>query len=405
MKHSVRRLCALGLLAAGLGTTALAADLELTSGEVYCFSAADFPRGEDGLLLAAVPAPELGALYLGNRQLRAGDAVPGDRLDQMTFAARETGEAVIDCLYPDGGTADSWQMTLKIGSPKNQPPAAESSTFQTYKNIPGQVPLSVSDPEGETLTITIVREPRRGTVEVSEDGIVTYTPRENKVGRDSFTYRAEDPAGNVSEEATVRVTILKPSDRQTYGDLDGDAALLPATWLRETGIFSGETVSGQLLFSPERTVTRGEFLAMCAALVGIEDGETVSTGFADEAATPAWLGPFVTMALRCGYLSGVPTDGGLCLEPAAEITQAQAAVLVRNILGLEDSETQSVMAREQDLPAWAARAASAMGEQGLYQMTDPAAALTRRDAAMLLYAAWQYGEMQERPSLLSWAAK
>ena len=95
-------------------------------------------------------------------------------------------------------------MTLKIGSGKNEAPTAQDSDFETYKNIAAPVPLSIQDPENDELTVTIVSQPKRGTVEVSDDGTVTYTPTENKVGKDSFTYTVTDTAGNVSEEATVR---------------------------------------------------------------------------------------------------------------------------------------------------------------------------------------------------------
>ena len=74
------------------------------------------------------------------------------------------------------------------------------------------------------------------SVMIVKDGSVVYTPRENKVGKDSFVYTVTDEAGNVSREATVRIDILKPSDKEVYCDLSGDPALLAATWLRENGI-------------------------------------------------------------------------------------------------------------------------------------------------------------------------
>ena len=392
-------------LAAALFTPVRAAEATVSWDDVYCFSSADFSAEAcSGILLTQVPEDSLGALMLGTRQLRSGDAVPLAQLSQLTFhpSGEVSGEAVISCIGLSHEGTPSLQATLRLRGREDQPPTAEDSRFITYKNISGQVPLTVSDPEGDALTVHIVKEPKRGTLSLGEDGTVTYAPLENKVGKDSFVYTVTDPAGNTSPEATVRIEIQKPSDKQTYGDMEGDPALLAATWLREEGIFSGQTVSGQLLFSPEAIVSRGEFLAMCAGLTGWQ-GEAVSTGFADEADTPVWLGSYVTAALGGGYLRGIPTDQGLSLCPEEPITQAQAAALVSRMLCL-GSGTASVMGQAADVPAWAASAVSAMAE--IYPVTAPDAAMTRRDAAMLLYSVWQYDTAsQERTSLLSWAEK
>ena len=124
----------------------------------------------------------------------------------------------------------------------------------------------------------------------------------------------------------------------------------------------------------------------------------------DEADTPDWLGRYVSEALRCGYLSGVPTSSGLALDASGAITQAQAVKMVSSILGLEGSDAETVMAMEDSVPAWAMEAVSAMA--GIYDVTDPNAALTRREAAQLLYQAYQYGSLEEEESsLLSWATK
>lgn len=394
-------------LALLLSTSALAVDTTVSWDDVYCFSSADFSADAcSGVLLTQVPEETLGALMLGNRQLRCGDALSLAQLSQLTFhpAGDASGEAVISCLGLRPNGTEALQATLKVRGRDNQPPVAEDSQFVTYKNIPGQVPLTASDPEEEPLTVQIVKEPGRGTLSLAADGTVTYTPLENKVGKDSFVYTVTDPAGNTSQEATVRIEIRKPSDKQTYGDMAEDPALLAATWLREEGLFSGETVSGQLLFSPDTTVSRGQFIAMCAGLTGCQpDDEGVPTGFADASSTPVWLEGYVTSALRGGYLRGIPTGDGLALCPEEPITQAQAVQLVSGMLNLH-SDTTPVMGRDDGVPAWAASAVSAMSR--IYSVTESDAPLTRRDAAVLLHSAWQYdAASQDHSSLLSWAER
>ncbi len=413
MKHMYKRIFCVALMAALLLTTVSAADLELTWNDVYCFSQTDLaPQAETtGVIITDVPDSALGTVQLGSRQIRAGDVLTVEKLNSLTFlpSGDTEGDATISCLsISEEGLGENAEMTLRIGSGKNEAPSAEDSEFETYKNIPGEVRLKASDPDGDALTVNIVKEPKRGTLEVSPDGTVTYTPLENKVGKDSFTYTVTDTAGNTSEEATVRIQIQKPSQKETYADMEGDSALLAATWLREMGAYSGETVSGHQLFQPDEAVNRGEFIAMCISLTASqEDLQALSTGFADKEDTPTWLTPYVSEAVKCGYISGVPTDDGLMLLSQEEITRGEAAVIVSNMLELPGSDSQSVMAVEDSsVPAWAASAVSATLEAGIFDATDSDAVLTRRDAAELLYDAWLLaGESAEENTLLSWAMK
>ena len=69
---------------------------------------------------------------------------------------------------------------------------AESSSFETYKNLEATGTLKAKDPEGGKLTYTVVQAPKRGEVVLGEDGAFTYTPKKNKVGTDSFSFTVTD---------------------------------------------------------------------------------------------------------------------------------------------------------------------------------------------------------------------
>ena len=412
MKHLYKRIFCVALTAMLLTASVSAGDMELTWDDVYCFTQTDLApeAATTGVMITSVPEASLGSVKLGNRCIQAGDVLTVENLSSLTFqpTGNLEGDATISCLsISEEGLGENSEMTIRIGSGKNEAPTAEDSEFETYKNIPGQIRLKATDPDGDTLTVNIVKEPKRGTLEVSPDGTVTYTPEENKVGKDSFTYTVTDTAGNTSPEATVRIKIMKPTEKTTYADMEGDSALLAATWLREMGVYSGETVSGHLLFQPEEAVNRGEFIAMCVALTASqEDLEAMTTGFADEAEMPTWLSPYVSQAVKCGYISGVPTEDGLKLLSSQEISRGEAAVIVSNLLDLPAEDTQSVMAEYDAIPTWAVSAVSATLEAGVFDATDSEAVLTRRDAAQLLYDAWQLAsETAEENTLLSWAMK
>ena len=233
----------------------------------------------------------------------------------------------------------------------------------------------------QNLTFTIVRGPKRGSISVNQDGSFTYTPKKNKVGIDSFTYTATDPAGNVSRVATVTVQILKPSDARQYADTIGHSCRFEAEWLRNTGLFVGEQVGGNACFYPEKTISRGEFLAMVIKVLDIplENADSAQL----PAATPQWLKPYFIAAQRSGLLNNWQDTANL----ADPITGAEAAVMLQNALDLSVSsqvlEAEQTAAKPDELPSWAAASLTVMAENGIVLGANDQ--LTRATVAQTLY--------------------
>lgn len=373
---------------------ARAAEVESVCGQRCALHQADFVQPGStfgGVYLAEVPEESMGRLQYGSRVLRCGDVLPQSALDQLCFYPAGEQDAVACVRYftiRDSQLCDEAELTIRIKSGENQPPEAKDSTLQTYKNLQRQGQLDVSDPEGDALTFAITAQPKRGTVELQEDGSFVYTPKENKVGKDSFRYTATDAAGNCSGEATVSIEILKPVDKAAYADMQGDTDEFEALWLRSTGLYSGQEISGQLCFAPEQTLTRGEFLAMAMGMAGIEpeQGE-LEVKLADYDETPEWLKPYLVSALRCGIVRGTPSEDGLRFCGSDPVTGAQAAVMLQNILHLQQPEDSTVFASEHSVPAWAMQSVQALSQAGLTLSGDCAAPLTHRQAACLLYEA------------------
>lgn len=374
-----------------LATGAAAAQRETLYDAVYCFEAADFADSQQltGIFLTEVPAPSVGKLCYGNRVLQAGDVLPASALTSLTLRPVCTGdqEAAV-CYLPitEEGLGETQTVSISISSGENHAPTAQDGTLETYKNIANDGTLDVTDPEGDSLRYELTGAPKRGEVELRADGTYTYTPANNKVGSDRFTYTVTDAAGNVSNEATVEIEILKPMDKITYSDMEGDGDHFTALWLRERQLFSGESVGGTLCFNPNKAVTRGEFLVMLSQLTELKpDDAQMTSGFDDESLTPAWMRPYIVSALRAGYISGTTQDDGVVFRPTAELTAAEAAVMVQNVLQLPAVTEVSGQLADESVPAWAAEAVCALDEAGL-----PVAAydeiMTRRDAANLLYA-------------------
>lgn len=380
-----RILCLAVCLCCALGLVGGALALELDCDEQYCFQSADFSDDQTltGICITGLPEPETGTVMLGTRVLRPGDILTAGQIEQMTFVPLQTQEDVDACvtylpIYPDRVEADT-TMSISIRGKEDKAPVAEDSALETYKNLPNTGKLKVHDPEEQALTYSVIRQPRRGTVTVAEDGSFTYTPKKNKVGTDSFTYTATDPAGKVSREATVTIQIMKPSNAPQYTDTTGTDCRFTAEWMKNTGLFVGEQVGGTTCFQPEKAVSRGEFLTMLVKTLNMKVDENADfTGFTDEA--PNWLKPYLAAALRSGMTENWPDSQ--CFGASQSITGAEAALLVQNALDLSASVTTG-KENDGELPVWAEAAVAAMSEQGI--ALDPLAELTRETASIMLY--------------------
>ncbi|EGQ8301226.1 RTX toxin, partial [Vibrio parahaemolyticus] len=155
--------------------------------------------------------------------------------------------------------------------------------------------------------------PKNGTVIVNNDGTVTYTPDENYVGKDTFTYVVT--SGGVSESTTVEVNVTPVSDAPVAKDdiattqedtavtidvlpndtdADGDKlSIESASVPKEQGTV--EVVDGKLVFTPAEnfngdaeityTVTDGALTDQATVKVtvnAVNDTPVVESNIADQ---------------------------------------------------------------------------------------------------------------------------
>ena len=384
MKHILRPAFGL-LLAAGLTLSASAAEID--SQDVYCFGAEQFSPGETelaGICLTQLPEKSQGLLMLGERLLRPGDVLTAQQVGEMTFVSgsvQQDSTATITYLPVfANGLAGEATMTLSIRGRENKAPIAEDCAFETYKNLEVAGTLKVRDPEGQEMQFTLTRPPKRGTIEISPDGRFTYTPKKNKVGVDSFTFTATDPAGKTSREATVTVSILKPTDAGQYTDTAGKSCRFSAEWMKNTGIFVGENIGGSPCFSPERQVTRGEFVTMLVKALNLPTDEAVTeTGYSD---VPQWLKPYLAAAIRSGLTARL--EAADSFGPDQPVSAEEAAAMLCSALNLQCQEQPALSAQEAEAAVTYQEIATQNG------FLFPSATLTRADAAELLYQASRY---------------
>ncbi|MDF5153216.1 tandem-95 repeat protein, partial [Vibrio parahaemolyticus] len=124
--------------------------------------------------------------------------------------------------------------------------------------------------EGKDKVVSLDAEngPKNGTVIVNNDGTVTYTPDDNYVGKDTFTYVVT--SGGVSESTTVEVNVTPVNDAPVAkddiattqedtavtidvlpndSDVDGDKLSIQSATVPEAQ-GKVEIVDGKLVFTP-----------------------------------------------------------------------------------------------------------------------------------------------------------
>jgi len=276
-------------------------------------------------------------------------------------------------------------MTVPV-SAADGAPIAENMELSTYRNVSMEGQLKATDPEGEALTFQITTPPTKGEILLEDDGSFVYTPGNNKRGKDYFGYTATDAGGNVSQEATVIISLIKQKTQVTYSDMQGTGGYYDALRLAEAGVFTGEQIGGAYVFSPTAQVSRSEFLAMCMQISGTPILSGVSTtGFADDASIPTWQKSYVATALMTGGISGINESGTADFDPLSPITCAQAAVMVSDILQLSNVSAAAI---GDDTPDWAAQAVANLTACDILPVgCDTAQTLNRGMAADILSAA------------------
>ncbi|MBL7978896.1 MAG: tandem-95 repeat protein [Bacteroidetes Order II. Incertae sedis bacterium] len=115
---------------------------------------------------------------------------------------------------PSNARSATTQVLVSVGSNPNRPPIATNDELSTDEDV--AITLNVlandSDPNQDPLTVELVSPPTKGTLSTNQQGQWVYTPNKDFNGLDTFTYRAKDPLGALSNVATVSITIRPVND-------------------------------------------------------------------------------------------------------------------------------------------------------------------------------------------------
>ena len=189
-----------------------------------------------------------------------------------------------------GGTA-AIAVTVRITDVNEAPEAADDAPPAVDEDTPATIDVLANDSDPEDarsdLVVTILRRPASGLVTVNAPRgpggrpTVTYTPRPDYSGSDSFTYRLRDTGNRTSGVATVALTIRGVNDAPEFQAATaersvseqaeaGDAVGAPVTAtdvdgdrlryvLAGPGDFEIDAETGQIRVAPGAALVPGEY--------------------------------------------------------------------------------------------------------------------------------------------------
>jgi MYXO-CTERM domain-containing protein len=213
----------------------------------------------DPLTYAVVTQPTNGMVSIVNGQALYTPNANYSGPDSFTFRARD-------------GQLDSNVATVSVTvTPVNDAPTVSDATLTVDEDASASVALNAADLDNDMLTATLGQAPANGAVTIN--GLdVTYAPRADFNGVDSFTVTVSDGKGG-SATATIAVTINPRNDApvataQTVNvgedsvanmitlagtDIDGDALTFTVATQPTNGTLSG--AAPDLVYVPNADFT------------------------------------------------------------------------------------------------------------------------------------------------------
>ncbi len=391
----------------GLGVLAAQTDMAMSApvGNDIVFSADDFARALnlskiEYVTVHSVPEVTAGELLLGSTRVAAGQTISGENLSYLTFSAAADDLTRASFSFTANGGLVPMVCNLYLLDEINYTPTVSvasslSLNRVTYQEMPTWGRLSAYDPDGDSVIFEVVSYPEHGSVRLLEDGNYVYTPEKDFTGTDCFSYIARDKYGNYSAAATVNLRVETRGISLMYADMQDSRANVAALMLTEAGVMSGKQMGNQYFFEPTESVSRAEFLVMAMHAAGITDLPQVeATVFADDADIPEAMKGYVAAAYEMKYISGTLAEGKLCFLPDEEITRAQAAVMLSNIVGMSDAPTVETFADHSEIPVWASDAIYSLSAAGIMSgeggYITPTSKVTREQTAEMLAATMEY---------------
>ena len=383
---------------AGTGMEVMAREVTVVKsgllGRKLCFSDADFKcafaTDDFGkITILTLPSSTDGTLLLAGRRVREGQDIKRRNIAALVFvpADKTVDEAEFSFSLDGEGT---YSCRMRFLEKINYAPEVEKEdspvfSLSTQEEIGVYGRMSATDPEGDQLEYIIAAYPKSGSLTLLGDGRYKYTPKDDFVGYDAFSFAVRDEYGNYSE---AREVVLKVSERMSdivFRDMTEAEEYNAAVAMSAMGIMSGRLVGDDYYFMPEESVSRAEFVAMAMKAAGIR-ADVGETYFDDNADIPVSLRGYIAAAARRGIVSGRSEGGRLLFDPTRTVSVYEAAAIMCSILG-RDSEEAGEYSSLSDVPVWARGDVEVMATLGIIDVDkhELSGGVSRASAAEFLY--------------------
>ena len=161
---------------------------------------------------------------------------------------------------------------------------------------------------------------------------------------------------------------------------------MAAVILAENDILTGEKLGDMRTFSPEKEISRADFLIMAMRASDIDQGDASAASlFTDDASFTGYQRRYIAKAQEMKLVYGFDTDDGAVFRPNESITLAHAATIVGRIAGIEKySVDDAVCVFADEKTEITQEGIDVLASLGVFADTSAEKALSRAEAAKLL---------------------
>ncbi|BFT73790.1 S-layer homology domain-containing protein [Paenibacillus sp. P36] len=168
--------------------------------------------------------------------------------------------------------------------------------------------------------------------------------------------------------------------------------------LQSLGIIDGLIEGKDMVYQPERSISRAEFIKLLASArkLSIQTGNLESE-FKDWHQVPEWAKPYMYTSIIENILGGRQTEQGLVLDSNTPVTRAEAVTILGRVLA-GNSQTAAAsepFADASDIPDFAKSYVEQVRQHGLMDGYEdgtfrPGKTMTREETAILIYRLIQF---------------
>ena len=339
-------------------------------------------------VITELPSSEAGTLKLGEADVLPGQIITREEFEELVFVPSGGEEATFRFRLIESGYESSFECAVIPMEKLNFAPVAKADELAAKENIAVFASLAASDPDEDEVTFHITKNARHGNVTLLDRsaGEIKYTPDENFRGKDKFTFVAVDKYGNESAPATVKIQVERNRLDIEYSDMQNDSAHMAAVILAENDILTGEKLGDMRTFSPEKEISRADFLIMAMRASDIDKGDASAVSlFTDDASFTGYQRRYIAKAQEMKLVYGFDTDDGAVFRPNESITLAHAATIVGRIAGIEKySVDDAVCVFADEKTEITQEGIDVLASLGVFADTSAEKALSRAEAAKLL---------------------